>query len=128
MREKQKNKEKTQKIDWENQKQCKDYEHATEKALSRLDLNRVVEAKNRTEIKAALDMIINEMNSALRSSYEKAKMKNKKPYTKKKEWWDEDMTYLKEQFEFAYQKYRDSEFRDGDLKVNPQRTNAIYRY
>jgi hypothetical protein len=100
------------KLDWECLEVQEEYERNVNDEQMQINLNGISQASGSTVV-ARLDEMINEINSKLQKAVEKTKInfanvQNK--YIKKKKWWDYEMTYIKQQINSAYIRYKNSNF------------------
>jgi len=119
-----------QKLDWGKKSTSNEYEKHLNSLLEPLDPSTLLSAKE-TNVVAATNEFINELQSRLRKAVEMTKIsceRNKSKHVKKKSWWDSELGYIKEQVCHAYVNYRNSDFLSQDLKNNYKSLRTYFRY
>lgn len=103
------------KIDWSSKFVCDEYERYVNEEIVKMNIGRIIDA-DESNITSRLDEFIEGMNAALKKAVEKTGkyVSTKKRYIKKKRWWDEEMTYIKQQINAAYVRRKEANFECGE--------------
>jgi hypothetical protein len=97
------------KLYWECLEVQEEYERNVNDELMQININGISQASGSTVV-ARLDEMINEINSQLQKAVEKTKINFVNVQNKYIKKWDDEMTYIKQQINSAYIRYKNSNF------------------
>jgi hypothetical protein len=119
--------EKKGKVDWNSVYQCAEYEYNAAKCLSAVRIDQVLNAEKHNVVEK-LDELINNVYSSLRNAFEITKKKGTKvKHKKQKKWWDDELTYIKQQINLAYMRYKETNFLSEECKRELKTIKRLFR-
>lgn len=126
---KKRNQDKCRKLDWNSRYIREEYERNVNTELSKIDTNKIINA-SQTDIVEKLEDICQEMYSALKTAEANTQtnVNKKRRHMKRKSWWDDEMTYLRQQISQAYIRYRDTGFLSEQYKNDLKKIRTHFRY